>query len=57
MSLVIQQPHTATNPTEKYRVVDFEGWIDYVNGATTSYAFTAFDSYDKALEAKKAAER
>lgn len=30
---VILQPHSNTNPTDKYRVVDGVAWARYVNGA------------------------
>jgi hypothetical protein len=51
MSLIVQQPNTAANPSDKYRVTDFKKWLAYANGATTSYAFVAYDTYAAAQEA------
>ncbi len=51
MSLVIQQPNSQTNNSDKYRVADYEGWLAYVNGATTVYAFAEYETYEAAQEA------
>lgn len=53
MSLVIQQPNSQTNPTEKYRVCDYEGWVAYINGATLSYAFVEYETYAEAWESTR----
>lgn len=45
---IILQPNSQTNPSDKYRVVFNDDWMRYVNGATRTYAFTAFDTYDEA---------
>jgi hypothetical protein len=57
MSLVVQQPNSNTNDSDKFRVVDFEGWIQFVNGAATSYAFTAHDTWEQAQAAADAGNR
>lgn len=51
MAFVVQQPNTQTNDSDKYRVTDMHDWLNYVNGATTSYAFTSFDTYQEAKDA------
>lgn len=33
MGYVVQQPHSQTNPSPYYRVVDYAAWMEYVNGA------------------------
>lgn len=50
MFMVIS-PHTYENDTNKYRVVHAEDWLKYRNGATTKYAFTAWDTYELACAA------
>jgi hypothetical protein len=57
MSFVVQHPHSRTNPTDKYRVCDSGDWTAFVNGATTSYAFTPFDTYEQAQKARNEANR
>ena len=32
-SYVVLQPHSRTNPTDRYRVVNYGEWLQYVNGA------------------------
>lgn len=34
MTAITQQPHSVTNPTDRYRVVLYENWIDFINGGT-----------------------
>jgi len=53
MAYVVQQPHSVTNNTDRYRVVEFDDWLRYVNGASSSYACTSFNTYE---EAKAAAD-
>lgn len=57
MNFVIQQPHSQTNPTNKYRVCDSRDWAAFINGATTSYAFTQFNTYEQAQRARDEANR
>lgn len=47
---IILQPHSNTNPSDKYRVVDAEAWQRYVNGAQTGgYAVAGeYSSYPAA---------
>jgi hypothetical protein len=54
MSFVIQYPHSESNPSDKYRVTEFDCWLRYVNGASRGYAFTTYSTY---LEALKACEK
>jgi hypothetical protein len=45
------QPHSNTNPSDKYRVVDSTDWARYVNGATKAVAYAGqFDNIDEAIE-------
>lgn len=47
---VILQPHSNTNPSDNYRVVDSSDWARYVNGASNSIALAGqFNNYDDAL--------
>lgn len=34
MSWIVQQPHSQTNQTDQYRVVDADEWMHYANGTT-----------------------
>lgn len=49
---VILQPHSNSNPTDKYRVVHTYDLNRFLNGATMSYGFTAFDAYENAKVAR-----
>lgn len=55
MGFVILQPGSNSNPTEKYRVVNSEDLMRYINGATKSYGYTQFDDYQAALVARDVA--
>jgi len=48
MSFIVQQPHSTTNPTDKYRVADSVDLMRFMNGASTSYAYLEFDTYQEA---------
>jgi hypothetical protein len=48
MSAIVIQPHSLSNPTDKFRVTFYQDWLNYFNGATTSYAFTTCDTYEEA---------
>lgn len=49
MSYIVQNPNSQTNPTDVYRVVNYQDWIDYTNGATTMLAVVGrFDNYGEA---------
>jgi len=50
MFLIIE-PNCDRNDSDKYRLVDSVNYLRYHNGAITSYAFTAHDTYEAALEA------
>ncbi len=54
MSYVVQQPHSNTNPSEKYRVTDYQSWLRFVNGDSDGYEFT---EHDTAVEAQREANR
>lgn len=41
-------PYSNTNPTNKYRVAKSVDWRDFIDGGTTQYKFTEFDSMDAA---------
>ena len=48
---VTLQPHSNTNPSDKYRVVDSTDWARYVNGDANSVAFAGeFDDFDDAVK-------
>lgn len=50
MTYIVLQPHSNTNSSAKFRVVDDRNWIRYVNGASNSYAIAGErDDYDDAL--------
>lgn len=42
---VILQPHSLTNPTDKYRVVDAYAWMTFVNGAQNK-GYTIVGTHD-----------
>lgn len=45
-------PHSITNATSRYRVVDADKWQRYVNGEAASYPVeSVHDDYDSAQEA------
>jgi hypothetical protein len=47
---VTLQPHSNTNPSDNYRVVDSTDWARYVNGASNSVPFAGeFGSIDDAI--------
>jgi hypothetical protein len=47
---VILQPHSNTNPSDNYRVVDDVDWARYADGASNNLAFAGqFDDYDDAV--------
>lgn len=49
MSLVILQPHSETNHSDRYAVVEFEKWQAYTNGETPALEVVKrFDTYDDA---------
>lgn len=54
MSWVILQPHSSTNPTNNYRVVDSTEWMRFVNGAQDKgYAVAGeFPEYERARALK-----
>lgn len=52
MSFVVQYPRSNTNPTDKYRVTHSSDLFPYMNGATTSYAFIAYNTYAEAVAAR-----
>lgn len=54
---VIIHPHSNTNPTDKYRVLDSGDWAKFINGATTSYGYTTWDTYPEALAARDKANQ
>lgn len=31
MSFIVQQPHSLTNPSDFYRVVEFRGWANFAD--------------------------
>lgn len=48
---VTLQPHSNTNPSDKYRVVDSTDWARYVNGDSNHVPFTGeFGSIDEAIK-------
>lgn len=54
---VVLYPRSLTNPSDKYRVVHSYDWQRFVNGATKSYGFTAFDTYAQAKVARDAGNK
>lgn len=52
---LILQPHSLSNPSGEYRVVDLEQWYRFTNGETTSYRVAA--SAPTYLEAEAACDR
>lgn len=51
---IILQPHSNTNPSNKYRVVDAYAWQRFVNGAQTSgYAVAGSHADYQAAEAQR----
>lgn len=46
----VLQPHSNTNCSDKYLVVDDKSWIRYINRVSKSFVIAAEkDSYDEAL--------
>lgn len=54
MADMVLHPHSTTNPTDQYRVTDYQAWLVYVNGDTSNYPFTAYDTYPEAQTAAEA---
>jgi hypothetical protein len=51
MAYVILQPHSNTNHSDKYLVVDAQDWAAFVNKAKPSVAIAGeFSEYEKAVE-------
>jgi hypothetical protein len=51
MAFVVLQPHSRTNTSDKYRVVDHEAWVAFINGSAMVVPFAGqFDTYDEAKE-------
>lgn len=49
MSYVVQQPYSRTNPTSRYRVVEFSKWVKYSDGEISSLPVAAScDSMEEA---------
>lgn len=49
MSYIVQQPNSNTNPTNRYRVVEFEKFMAFLNGNTTHIPVESeHDSYASA---------
>lgn len=49
MSYVVQRPNSSSNPSSRYRVVDFDDWIKYINGASQLLSVAgSFDTYEEA---------
>ena len=57
MSFVVLQPGSLTNLSARYRVVDFEAWLTFVNEEAPSYPYTAYDNTEDAQHAADAANR
>lgn len=53
MTYVILQPHSNTNPSAQYRVVDSDKWVEHVNGKRQSYPVAkSCKDYQEAKEAR-----
>lgn len=51
MGYVIQQPHSKTNSSDKFRIVIFDEWLDCVNGDRRGIPVVdEFDNYAEALK-------
>lgn len=55
MTFVTSQPHSNTNPTNKYRVVRFKDWHNVVYG--TKKKVTPVSEHETFEEAAKACEK
>ncbi|MFC4089329.1 hypothetical protein [Micromonospora sp. GCM10011541] len=53
-TFVILQPNSNTNPTGKYRVVEFDDWLESGN---LFYGYTPHDSYEAAKQDADARNR
>lgn len=51
---VILHPHTLTNPSDKFRVVEWVGWFKLRAGTWSDYPFVSYDSYAAAERARDA---
>lgn len=49
MSFVTQQPHSNSNPSDKYRVVDFESWRDNEEDPQRIKVVSEHDNFQDAL--------
>lgn len=50
MSYVIQLPHSLTNPSDNYRVIEYTDWVDYTKGEKQAIVPAAeFRHYEDAL--------
>lgn len=56
MAYVVQQPNSLTNPSGKFRVVDFDRWKTYADGETNNLPMhSSHDTYAAAVEARDVA--
>ena len=51
MADIVLQPHSNTNPSDHFRVVDYGKWLAHVNGDEPAYPFTAYNKYEHARHA------
>jgi len=51
--LVTLQPNSRTNPSDKFRVADYDEWIKYYNGDTDTYDFVEYETYEEAQDARQ----
>lgn len=52
-SLVILQPNSKSNPSDKFRLADFDEWLDYHNGDSNEYNYVEYDTYEEAQDERK----
>ncbi len=50
LSYVTQQPHSSTNPTSRYRVVEYGAWLKYVDGEISHLPAVSFSTLAEAEE-------
>lgn len=47
---VTSQPHSQTNPTSKYRVVEFSKWLEAMNGGKPVKPVSVHETFDQAAK-------
>lgn len=48
MSAVVVPPRSSSNPSDKFRVAEYQDWLRFRNKSAESYSYTEHDSWREA---------